>query len=929
MKSIEQIESDDKDICQLIDMYPDDQLQHQFFKNIRPLVDHVLFRYWEIKCGEEKDSNYINEQKAIKEASNKGGSPHYRDIKKLRNGINIFAHQAPDNSSAKVLMFNYYHEFTLMRNYVKTDIGINILHNLESFYPKLSRSDIVFYSKIADKITTFFDSKSPLPTYRNKYYVIKEHPIFYQNLTFFEIVLSPTVSNGKFDHFIAYSIDFISRDSAQTLSFFQTNIEIKGNSMPIRIIQDHRVGIRSCEFDNLAKLANCYQKTVRNTLEYNSFLNYLTNNDLSLLDLVNESDKSFNLLYSLGGSRSDSSHRIFECLKRIRNIIFNHNDGCHIFSLLLSYVRNDLIRDQKDFKNSPNVNMNLLPFTNKVIPFEKSPFAFNPAKHIVPKDIVARAISPVGRENEYLFHQLETNVNQNNILFTPLKALSEEYQNLNELILSFNQSLYEKFKDKCEIKVEDEYVFINGYENSSYHILSSLISLSKIGLNGYSNWIDSTFSSSAEKEELNEKYYYLKEAFSNSRVFIITGPAGTGKTFFISQLCKRLSSKSIHPLLLARTNSAVGNLRATNTQFQNQIMTIDKYLKFKDKPPANLIIIDECSTVSNENMAGIIDSVDINKTIFLLAGDEHQIESIDFGNWFSLARKLLPSKCQGILKSIFRVKNDHPDEKKNLLLLWETARNGVDKDKLANMLSLHYYHPLESFSFSPSGFDEIVLCLNYDGLYGINNINNVMQTRNKNKSVVIGDWRYSVGDPIIFENSYRFSNVVYNDTKGKIVDISETDSTYLFTLEIERVYDPSWTLSKPNEFVAVSPGNNLSYSEITVSIEKGLDPDKDESEQQSCIVPFRVAYAASIHKAQGLEFKKVRIVISDSVEEQISPNIFYTAITRATQSLEIYSSEKGLEQICEKMCKEFANKEDYSEIMKRHPDLNCYSKKLG
>ena len=44
----------------------------------------------------------------------------------------------------------------------------------------------------------------------------------------------------------------------------------------------------------------------------------------------------------------------------------------------------------------------------------------------------------------------------------------------------------------------------------------------------------------------------------------------------------------------------------------------------------------------------------------------------------------------------------------------------------------------------------------------------------------------------------------------------------------------------------------------------------------------------SIHKVQGLEFEKVKIIITSDTEEYISKNIFYTAITRARKYLEIY-----------------------------------------
>lgn len=53
-------------------------------------------------------------------------------------------------------------------------------------------------------------------------------------------------------------------------------------------------------------------------------------------------------------------------------------------------------------------------------------------------------------------------------------------------------------------------------------------------------------------------------------------------------------------------------------------------------------------------------------------------------------------------------------------------------------------------------------------------------------------------------------------------------------------------------------------------------------------LPFQVSYAMSIHKAQGLEFDNVKIIITKESDEQINKNIFYTAITRAKKNLKIY-----------------------------------------
>ena len=67
------------------------------------------------------------------------------------------------------------------------------------------------------------------------------------------------------------------------------------------------------------------------------------------------------------------------------------------------------------------------------------------------------------------------------------------------------------------------------------------------------------------------------------------------------------------------------------------------------------------------------------------------------------------------------------------------------------------------------------------------------------------------------------------------------------------------------------------------------------------VVPFQVAYAISIHKAQGLEYDSVKIVISDEVDEQITHNVFYTAITRARKKLKIYWTPEVEKKVLERI----------------------------
>ena len=62
----------------------------------------------------------------------------------------------------------------------------------------------------------------------------------------------------------------------------------------------------------------------------------------------------------------------------------------------------------------------------------------------------------------------------------------------------------------------------------------------------------------------------------------------------------------------------------------------------------------------------------------------------------------------------------------------------------------------------------------------------------------------------------------------------------------------------------------------------------DDDAAPNTSVPFQVAYAVSIHKAQGLEYDSVKIVVTNANEEDLTHSIFYTAVTRAREHLRIF-----------------------------------------
>ena len=316
-------------------------------------------------------------------------------------------------------------------------------------------------------------------------------------------------------------------------------------------------------------------------------------------------------------------------------------------------------------------------------------------------------------------------------------------------------------------------------------------------------------------------------------------------------------------------------------------MTIARFLsEYNNDTECDILFIDECSTVSNKDMRAILQKATFK--LLVLVGDVFQIESILFGNWFSIARTFIPETSVSELTKPYRSTNEE------LLTVWDRVRN-LDDAILEPMVKSKYTVYLDESIFEHSIEDEIILCLNYDGLYGINNINRFLQSNNTNPAVGWGINVYKIEDPILFNESERFAPLIYNNMKGRIRDIEPTDDRIRFDIELD-IAITEWE-AEDYDFSLVGVADN-GNSIISFWVEKYKSTDEDD-DSSDAIVPFQVAYAVSIHKAQGLEYNSVKIVITNEIEELITHNIFYTAITRAKEKLKIYWTPETEKKILE------------------------------
>ena len=499
-----------------------------------------------------------------------------------------------------------------------------------------------------------------------------------------------------------------------------------------------------------------------------------------------------------------------------------------------------------------------------------------------------------GRKHELFARFIKNNTERNGALYTPANEV-QHFEEPEILAEKYNDVLYKKHQH-LRIESYKEHFYIKEYEDHVRNIISNLLKHAENGIRNYVNSVESWIRTPEINIDSEEKKEAIKTLFKDSKVALIYGPAGTGKSMMINYIS--LFFKDKHKIFLANTNPAVENLRRKVTADNADFMTITKYLSASSSNlECDILCVDECSTVSNRDMVKVLEKSSFQ--LLLLVGDVYQIESILFGNWFSIAHFIMPKSAVVELTSTYRT-TDH-----GLKEVWDKVRRITD-DRLEFITKYGFSSALDDSIFSKSMDDEIILCLNYDGLYGINNMNKFLQSNNPNPSVRIGVQTYKVGDPVLFNESNRFAPLIYNNLKGKILAIEEKEDCVYFTIEIYLVVNELDVLGL-DLVLLDSVAENTSV--ICFKVELQNDGDEDDDDLGS-IVPFQIAYAVSIHKAQGLEYDSVKVVITNEIEEMVSHNIFYTAITRAKEKLKIYWSPETEKRVLENMKVQF-NDKDY------------------
>ena len=522
----ERIRDIDKTICQNIDLIDFETVSRalvsqNLLSQSRNLVEHVAVKAYADAKGEDLEADWETIPAATEYIK------HHNKFQFLRKFHNFLqeskSHYTPDGEGAERLVLKYYKFYMILRNFVKQEYQMDILHNLEKFPINTDHAVQEYHDKIAERLELRREIRDL--THNPRMYVHKVVPFVSGEAVYYEIVLTPAYdTTSKFDRFVCYSKIMIPSHYSAKMDIYYETIEVNGRKMPVNILTDFMVSIRPCELNNFAKIFGDDIKMSPSHSEYIGMMQYLSNSGASLLDIVTAPRDIYNLIKQKMFGKSQV-HYFENVLDKCRRLIRTKGAGSTTVRYLLHTLNNKVIKNQLGSGSCWKLSDLYLDWG--CIPFDQMPFATSLRQHNPESAELFGSLSADNRKHEFVARYMLSNMSTNAVLYTPVKEVEEYTDNLDAEITAFNNRLYFKHTNR-RIEKFGQSLYIQGAFQNTKKIIDKLKEMSTEGIPEYqedvSFWLDLIADVDSE-----EKKNILQNMFDKTKVSLIYGAAGTGK----------------------------------------------------------------------------------------------------------------------------------------------------------------------------------------------------------------------------------------------------------------------------------------------------------------------------------------------------------------------------------------------------------------
>lgn len=359
-----------------------------------------------------------------------------------------------------------------------------------------------------------------------------------------------------------------------------------------------------------------------------------------------------------------------------------------------------------------------------------------------------------------------------------------------------------------------------------------------------------------------------------SKITVITGGPGVGKTTILNGLLSIFRRNSYKVLLAAPTGRAAKRM---NESTHMEAKTIHRLLEYSDgsfkknasdKLKGDVLILDECSMINLSLMYSLLSAIP-NRMKLIMVGDVDQLPSIGCG---TILKDIIDSRVVPVarLTKIFRqgkesriitnayainqgempnLKNDSKGD----FYFFRVYDKGMLQKQVVRLVTEAIPH---KFGINKEDIQVLTPMRKAEDAIGSISLNQTLQERiNPNGEYVSTPlYKLRIGDRVMqTKNNYDLE--AYNGDIG-IID----------------------SIDKDEGIVKVKFFGN-SYSTIY---------EKGDIEQ------LELAYATTIHKSQGSEYPAVVIIVDRSHYIMLQKQLLYTAVTRAKKLCVIIGTEDAV-----------------------------------